>query len=275
MAIIWINGRWQEDSAGGIHLNDRGLLHGCAAFETMHAIDGQVEHLEKHRQRLQSTVTAMSLPSIESLDLLEIIPFLCQKNSCAEGHARVRLTITAGEGSLWDSSPGPNATIWMTAQRYTPKFDSISAILLPWRRNENSPLSGMKTASYAENLLAMRWVRQHGYDEGIFLNTAGDLCEGTTSNLFLIKDQQLFTPDLSSGCLPGVMRAVVLEHAAASGIPCRTMPLPGSMLEEAEELFFTSALHGIMSVHRIGNCKLSAPGHITKRLQELVEHSCL
>lgn len=187
MTIIWINGKWQDHSAGGIDLNDRGLLHGCAAFETMLVVNGRVQHLEKHRARLEITCKTMSLPSIESLDLLEIIGLLCDKNHCSSGHVRVRLTVTAGEGTLWDSQLGKNATTWITAQAFTPNLKPISAVLLPWRRNEHSPLSGMKTASYAENLLAKRWTHQRGFDEGIFLNTAGNLCEGTTNNLFLVK----------------------------------------------------------------------------------------
>jgi branched-subunit amino acid aminotransferase/4-amino-4-deoxychorismate lyase len=273
MAIIWINRKWQDVSASGIPLNDRGLLHGCAAFETMRVVDGRVQHLEKHRARLEATSKALSLPSVELLDLLEIIGLLCEKNHCASGHARVRLTVTAGEGTLWDSQLGKNATMWISAQPFTPNLKTISAVLLPWRRNEHSPLSGMKTASYAENLLAKRWAHQQGYDEGIFLNTAGNLCEGSTSNLFLVINQVLYTPDLSSGCLPGVMRAVVLEQAAALGIPCLSTPLSANMLEEADELFFTSALQGIIPANRLGCRILSAPGLITEKLLDIGESS--
>ena len=81
MAIIWINRKWQDVSASGIPLNDRGLLHGCAAFETMRVVDGRVQHLEKHRARLEATSKALSLPSVELLDLLEIIGLLCEKKS--------------------------------------------------------------------------------------------------------------------------------------------------------------------------------------------------
>ena len=270
MAIVWMNGKWQEESAGGIQLNDRGLLLGCAAFETMHAIDGHVIHLEKHRARLASTIIAMSLPAIEPLDLLDVIHLLCQKNNCASGHARIRLTVTAGEGALGDPRPGKNATTWLSAHAFTPSHEPMSAILLPWRRNEHSPLSGMKTASYAENLLAKRWAQQQGFDEGIFLNTAGNLCEATTSNLFIVKQQTLYTPDLASACLPGVMRDVVLEYATRMSIPCQSTTLPASMLDDADELFLTSALHGIIPVNRLGRRIITAHGIITDRLQDLV-----
>ena len=84
-------------------------------------------------------------------------------------------------------------------------------VTVPWPRNERGALAGLKTTSYAENVVALAEARRRGGTEAIFANLAGHLCEGTGSNVFYVVDGELRTPTLASGCLAGVTRALVLE----------------------------------------------------------------
>ncbi|MGB9373604.1 MAG: aminotransferase class IV, partial [Jiangellales bacterium] len=118
--------------------------------------------------------------------------------------------------------------------------------LAPWPRNERGPLVGLKTTSYGDNVVALAWARERGAGEAIFGNTAGRLCEGTGSNVFVVVDDQVLTPPLSSGCLAGVTRALVLEWSDA-----READLPGDALSTATEVFLTSSTRDVQPVSRV------------------------
>jgi branched-chain amino acid aminotransferase len=99
---------------------------------------------------------------------------------------------------------------------------TCSAIRLPWRRNEYSPLAGVKTTSSGGNALMFAYAASRGADEAILGNTQGDLCEAISANVFVERNGVILTPPLASGCLPGIARALALEWGAAAGIPVRT-----------------------------------------------------
>ena len=128
------------------------------------------------------------------------------RNHLIQGRAKIRLTITAGSGRIMDLALGTSPMQWMAAMPAGEFSESISANISPWPRNERSPLVGLKSASYAENLIALDHARQMGFEETILINTVGQLCETATANLFLVKDGVLLTPSLESGCLPGIPR---------------------------------------------------------------------
>jgi branched-subunit amino acid aminotransferase/4-amino-4-deoxychorismate lyase len=245
MSMIWCNEDWLPQENAVVDLADRGLLHGLGAFETMLAVDGVLQHQERHRQRMQCAVDRLGLPAISHLDLPAIVAELCAKNHCVEGQSRVRWTITAGRGPL-DQSSSVDGKIFVQAQSYAPSADRPHLITLPWRRNEQSPLVGLKCVSYAENLLALRHARAQGADEGLFFNTRDELCEACMANVFLKIEGELFTPPLASGCLPGVMRAVILDLAREQGIVIHEAVIGRSQLAMAEQIFLSSALRGIV-----------------------------
>ncbi|MBC7291419.1 MAG: aminotransferase class IV, partial [Actinotalea sp.] len=108
-------------------------------------------------------------------------------------------------------------------------------VRVPWVRNERSPVAGLKTTSYAENVVALARAAAQGADEALLANTVGDLCEGTGSNVFVQVGEELLTPALSTGCLAGITRALVLEWSAEAGLPVREATpgeLPWSVLQD-------------------------------------------
>ncbi len=123
--------------------------------------------------------------------------------------------------------------------------------LAPWRIDTESMLRGIKVGNYAEHLVALDLARCEGFDEMLFFNTSDELCEAAMANVFLIKDNELFTPGLDSGCLAGVTREHVLQLATAQKIPCHVRVLTKKDLGKADGIFLTSCIKGPVWVSAI------------------------
>ena len=123
-------------------------------------------------------------------------------------------------------------------------------VVVPWTRNERSATAGLKTTSYAENVVALAYAKERGGIEAIFANTRGELCEGTGSNIFVVVDGELLTPPLDSGCLAGITRELTIEWCRAEGLPVREQTLPLSVLETADEVFITSSTKDVLPISR-------------------------
>ena len=193
---------------------------------------------------------------------------LITRRNLTTGRTRIRLAISAGSGTLRDLAPGADHVIWMTASKAaTAPPSAISADLSPWVRNERSPLAGLKCASYAENALALAHAASLGFEETIFSNTTGRLCEAATANLFLVRSGGLLTPALASGCLPGITRGVVLELAQQLGLTSAETDLYPADLWTADEVFLTSSTGGLMEVSRLAR-RTMAPAPLTATLRK-------
>ncbi len=249
---------------------DRGAIHGLGLFETMLASDGVLHFADRHFARLRHGHEKLGWP-VEFPAFHEIVPELLAKNHLSTGRARIRLTVTAGSGPIHDLTPGDDRLVMMAAVPALIPPQSLSARLSPWPRNELSPLAGLKCASYAENLIALDQARRQGFDETIFLNTAGNLCEAATANLFLVIGGAILTPSLESGCLGGITREVIIELAGETGIPCEVGPLTLEHLHAAEEVFLTSSTIGAVPLSRLGDRELPA-GPVARRLREALEN---
>jgi branched-chain amino acid aminotransferase len=265
MMKLWCNGQWLDSQDFPASPTDRGFLHGLGLFETMLAMDGRLIFAARHLARLRAGHDQLGWP-VEFPAVQEIAAELLVANGLGTGRARVRLTVTGGSGPISDLTLGSDRLVWMSALPALVPPESFSTCISPWPRNEHSPLVGLKCASYSENLIALDHARRAGFDETIFLNTAGYLCEAATANVFLVKNGTLFTPSLDSGCLPGITRQLVIELAEETGIPYTVGDLDASQLEVAEEIFLTSSTIGVLPVSRLGN-RAVLPGPITQRLR--------
>jgi len=130
---------------------------------------------------------------------------------------------------------------------------------VPWPRNERGALAGLKTTSYAENVVALAHAQREGASEAIFENLAGNLCEGTGSNVFYVVDGELRTPTLASGCLAGVTRALLVAWCGA-----KEVDEPIGVLQEASEVFLASTTRDVQGVHQVDGRELAAPGPVTR-----------
>jgi branched-subunit amino acid aminotransferase/4-amino-4-deoxychorismate lyase len=265
MSIIWCNGEFLDPSSFHIAPTDRGLMHGLGLFETILALDGKPVFAERHLARLRQGCEKLRW-SLDVPDLLAVMAELISTNGFTFGRSRIRLAVTGGSGLIGDLAAGDDRLVWMTAARAPDPPATTTANLSPFFHNERAALSGLKCSAYAENLVAMDHARRLGFEETVFSNSSGNLCEAATSNVFLVKGGKLLTPSLASGCLPGVTREVVIQLAGRLEIPCEETELPAALIREADEIFLTSSIRGVMGVSRFEQRELPA-GPLTGKLR--------
>jgi branched-chain amino acid aminotransferase len=185
---------------------------------------------------------------------------------------RIRITISSGAGPLGSGRGTDPPTLIVAADPFDPFDEPASVAVMPWPRNEHGALAGLKTTSYAENALALERAHTTGADEAIFGNTAGQLCEGTGSNVFVVVGGELLTPPPSSGLLEGVTRALVLEkHGGAE----RDYPLAAFARGEFDEAFLTSTLRGVQPIGTVDGRKVATVGGSETRRASAVYASLL
>ena len=269
MTQLWCNGQWLTSLEFPSSPTDRGALHGLGLFETLLALDGAPVFADRHLARLQQACARLGWP-LSLPDFYETAVELLARNGLTSGRAKIRLSLTAGSGKLHDLTPGDDRLVWLTALPAAEPPVSLTACLSPWPRNECSPLAGLKCASYAENLIALDHARRLGFDEAIFMNTVGHLCEAATANLFVVIDGKLFTPPLAAGCLPGITREVVSELATELEIPCEERNLTPAELPLSEEIFLTSSLSGVTRLSLFEDHRYPA-GRTTRVLQQALQ----
>ena len=247
-SFVYYNGEIFPAESALVPVGDRGLLYGYGLFETFLVKNGQAVFIEEHLKRLRISAPKINLALPEEelypLGLHDSIHEVIAKNNMLEGS--LRLTVTAGT----EDSNKPNVVITVKkglAYRSEHYRQGFRAGLLKNPRNEFSPLVYVKSLNYLENILGRRETMAKGWNEGLFLNTKGFLVEGTVSNVFLVtKDKELVTPDISSGLLPGVMRAKVLRTASTAGYRCIERAVLPEELFTAKECFLTNSLMVVM-----------------------------
>ena len=182
---------------------------------------------------------------------------------------RLRWTVTGGHGPLGSDRHDSPLTYIVTAAAQPRPGDHGAVVRVPWVRNERSATAGLKTTSYADNVVALARAREHGAIEAVFANTRGELCEATGSNVFVVVDGVVRTPPLDSGCLAGISRELVLEWCARDGVEVREEAMPLSVLEEADEVFLTSSVKDVMPVSAVDIRALAWPGPLTAEVRSV------
>jgi branched-subunit amino acid aminotransferase/4-amino-4-deoxychorismate lyase len=189
--------------------------------------------------------------------------------------ARVRLTLTAG-------AEGAAGSVILLAREVTeyPRQlyrRGMSALVTSVRRNETSFLSGVKSLNNLDNVLAREEAHRQGAGEAILLNTRGFVVEGSASNVFLVLDGRLVTPNLSSGCLAGITRQAVLELATAAGLEAVETDVELSAFAVASEAFLTGSVMEVMPLTRLDDGPIGSgrPGPVTGRLGRLYREMVL
>lgn len=266
--IVWWNDQLLPLDQVRLSPMDHGFLVGDGVFETLLARHGKAYAVTRHWQRLGRSCAAMKLQT-PPLDLIRhAIDEVLRANQTTD--ARIRLTVTSGVGPAGSDRGGQGQTLCITATAAKDWPATEQLEIAPWPKFSAGAMTGVKSTSYAENVLALAHAKQTGGGECLFANEKGELCEGTGSNTFLVRQGRLETPPLSSGCLAGVTRALVLETAARIGIEAVETTLPISLLtpDQVDEVFVTSTTRDIHPVSRIGAHHWTAPGPITSRLRD-------
>jgi branched-chain amino acid aminotransferase len=251
----------REEGAASISVFDHGLTVGDGVFETLKVLAGEPLALTRHLRRLLRSCEVLGLSAPKIPEIRAAVAEVIASNPDAAHLGRLRITHTGGSGPLAsDRDAGAHTTI-VALVGMNPWPATTSAIVVPWARNERSAVTGAKTTSYAENVVALSWAHQRGFSEGLFCNSVGELCEGTGTNVFVIQGDQALTPPLSSGCLAGITRELLLEWNLA-----QEQTLTEDDLHSADEVFVTSSTRDVHPVARLGGRSWDGPGEVTRHI---------
>ena len=265
---VFLNGRLVADDEARIDPTDRGLTLGDGLFETIAVRGGRAARLDAHLARLGdgAEVIGLAVP-YAGHELRSAFQDVIEANAIDEGV--LRLTLTRGPAPRGLRLPVPaQPTLLITgvSQDLTPQDPVTAVIAATTRRNEHSPLSGIKSTGFLDAILAAREAAQRGADDALLLNGAGDLAEATAANLFVVIDGGLVTPPIDDGAMPGVMRADVIKGLSAAE---RTLG-PGEFTA-ASEAFLTNSL-GIRPLVAVDGEPIGDgnPGPVTAEAQKIV-----
>ncbi len=281
-----INGKLVPEEQAVVPVTDRGFLYGDGVFETIHAYGTTPFRLGMHLDRLERGFEAMGFQQRPDRKTLgRWVRAAIREGGFPE--ANVRLTVTRGSGPRGPSIRGvyePFTLITVTHYNRRPERDytaGVSAVMASFRRQESSVIASLKTTAYIEQIFARRAADEQGADEALLLNNSGLLCEGSSSNLTLVRNGGLVAPDPKiAGALPGTMQLIAFELAKVNRIPVRMVGLGPWDLRDCDEAFLTGSMREFTPLvkvdgHTVGSGK---PGPITRQLIQVyrkkVESEC-
>ena len=264
---VWVNGELVDPAAPSISALDHGVTVGDGVFETCRVVNGAPFAVSRHARRLDRSMAGLGLPPADHSVIEAGIKAVLAGEPLASG--RLRYSVTGGAGPLGSDRDASPLTYIVTAAPQAPNPETGKLVVVPWTRNEHGATAGLKTTSYAENVVALAFAKERGGVEALFANSVGNLCEGTGSNVFVVVDGEILTPDLASGPLAGITRALVIEWCREEGLTVREETLPMSVLGQAQEVFITSSVKDVMGIHAIDDRLVAAPGPVTARAAEI------
>ena len=255
------------DDGTPISANDHAIVVGDGVFETMKVVDGTAFALTRHLRRLRFSADGLRMLPPDDQRIRHAVAAVLDADPDA---GKLRITWSSGVGPL-GSSRGDGPGTLIVATEAVSAWPVVEAVhLCRWARNEHGALVGLKTTSYAENVLALEAAHDRGCSEALFANTAGDLCEGTGTNVFLVVDGELVTPPLSSGCLAGVTRELLLEEMAVT-----ERPVNPDEFARSSEAFLTSSTRDVNAIAQVDDLVLpEAPGPVTVAAQAAFADLC-
>jgi len=271
---MYLQGKMVRCEEAQISPYDHGFLYGHSLFETMRVYKGKVFSLDKHLRRLEEGSMVLGWSEwFDAKALSSAVEQTIEKNKLQ--NASLRLTVSRGIGA---SRPEPKTCSQVTVAVFAAPYQSLSKdtyeqgwnlATVSIRRNVTSPLCKIKAGNYLDNILGKAEAQGKDANEALFLNTKGTIAEGTMCNVFFVKDGRLITPDINSGLLPGITRAIVLKLAAKAGIVIEERSVHPEELVGINEMFITSSLLEIMPVTRLDQQTIhdGRPGEITELLQ--------
>jgi branched-chain amino acid aminotransferase len=251
-----------------------GLLNGWGVFSTLRVYDGVLFAWDRHWKRMQYDAQRMRVPfPAEPQWLQDRLLALVDANQA--WNATLRVVIVRNRGGMWE---GPSAAsrpfdlIAFTAEvnKWAP---AMRLGVVPHGRHAASEFSGAKVLSWAENLTRYERAHEQGFDEVVLLNERGEVAECTSANIFAVEGDRVHTPPLSSGCLPGVTRAVLLEETGLPGLTIEEKVLRPADLEAADEVFITSTTREVLPVISIQGLKIRQARAVAERLQTLFKQN--
>jgi branched-chain amino acid aminotransferase len=245
-----------------------GLLCGWGLFTTLHIVQGEPFAFERHWRRLERDAVRTRVPfPFDPQHVRAQLRELVRINEVREGSARIYMIYN--QVGFWQSSePLPPVDLLLYTAGLPSHREPTRLTITDHGRHAASPLSGVKVTSWLQNVWSLQGAQQRGYDETVMLNERGEVAECTAANIFCVRKGAVLTPPLSSGCLEGVTRSILLEIASAAGVQVHEQPLRLEDFYAADEVFISSTNRSLVGVGEIEGHKFpAAPGPVTQRLE--------
>ncbi|MDP1854308.1 MAG: aminotransferase class IV [Candidatus Omnitrophota bacterium] len=268
---VFLDGKFVNEKEALTPIYEPGFIYSQGLFETMRADNNKIFGLEAHLERLIKSAPLIRLNLTYSKEKLkDIISEALSFNNYPSTY--LRLTVWQGVVKVHISVIARRHELYNSKEKYISGF---SAIISNMRQNETSFLSNLKVSARLHFLLAELEARDKNADEAILLNTKGMISEASRANIFIVKDNVIFTSHKESGCLLGLTRVMVLDIARKEKIRAYEKEIAPGELFDADEAFLTNSLSGIMPLTLVDNKKISQgkTGGLTegflKKYQEL------
>ena len=246
-----------------------GLICGWGLFTTLRIVRSEAFAFERHWRRLEKDAAIIHLPMPYAgtrvrVNLQEVI----RANEVTEGCARIYLVYN--QVGFWRSGEEQPAVDLIIYTAPLPEYrEPVRLAIREHGRHAASPISGVKTISWLNNVWSVAEAQKEGFDEVILLNERGEVAECTAANIYLVKGDNILTPPLSAGCLEGVTRGILFEIATEAGVSVKEQVLRPDDLYSADEVFISSTNRNVIGVGEIAGQTFSgAPGPVTKRIDE-------
>jgi branched-chain amino acid aminotransferase len=255
-----------------LSLGQSGLICGWGLFTTLRIESGEAFAYERHWRRLEKHAALVRLPMPYAPAKVRMhLNELIRANKITAGCARIYL-VNNHVGAWTSEETFPQVDILMCTADLPQYSPSARLALREQGRHAAAPLSGVKSISWLNNVWAVAEAAKDGFDEVVLLNERNEVAECTSANLFVVKNGKVLTPPLSSGCLEGVTRGILMEIAPEAGVSIHEHSLHADDLYSADEVFIASTNRNVIGVGGIAGHKISNPqGPVTARVTELLE----
>ena len=257
--IIYANGKYTSQKKLTFDISDRGLLLGDGVFDTMLYQNNELTYYNDHYKRLKTAAKLLSFNfNLTNEQLKNIITNLIKKNNFQNKQVAIRTNITRGvskRGLDFDKSHKVGIYIKLNIIPKSLFMKSIKLDIANIRRNNTSPISQNKTLNYLDNVIEKNRATKNGYEDAIFLNINKKVSSTTTSNIFYVQKNKIYTPPLKDGVLNGVMREQFLKKKIAT-----TQTTSLNNLLKSDYIFLTNSIFGIRPVKTISGSRKTFEG---------------
>ncbi|MBI5681860.1 MAG: aminotransferase class IV [Deltaproteobacteria bacterium] len=277
--IVFLNNSFVPASKANVSIFDRGILYGDGLFETIRAYKGRVFALEQHLKRLSLGAKVLRIPLIHASILKtnvcqNIIQQLLELNNLHDEDSYIRITLTRGVdyGGLMPRN-NIKPTMIIVAKPIASNIQKkqkagIGAITVDFSR-AYSKISLVKSLNFLDNVIGSMKAMANGADEAIFLSPDREVLEGTTSNVFIVKDGIIKTPPIKSGILTGITRGFIIDISENMGIRVKETTIKTLDVIKSDEAFITNSIIEVVPLIRLNKKSIGRerPGKITRLLQ--------
>lgn len=274
---VFLDGQVVDAESARVSVFDRGFLYGDSVYETMRTKRGRCVDLRAHLDRLMRSANAIALPLPDEAVLVAAIDETVA--AAANNESSIRVIVTRGAGAL-GLDPGladaPNLIVivrpLMRPEAELYQRGAKLALVGVQRTSKRAVDPAIKSGNYLNNIMALHEARKEGAHEAVMCDAGGRVAEGSTSNVFLVKNHVVITPPIEVGLLPGITRQRVLDLAIAHGLQVREQHLSPEDLRDADEVFITSSIRGVLPISEVSGHDLApAPGPVTSQIMSLYD----